>query len=76
MKNKTTKVTLLYNTMGAVADSKDMLNKISDTTKNGRFTPNTRKNLDEAIQIFMKDKKSSLNILSDMNSWDAPKLLI
>ena len=60
--------------MGAVADSKDMLNKISDTTKNGRFTPNTRKNLDEAIQIFMKDKKSSLNIFGDMNSWDVSKI--
>ena len=52
--------------MEAVVDSKNILNKFTESTikikekfkKNGRFTPNTRKDLDEAIKFFMKNRKS------------------
>ena len=42
--------------------------------ENGRFTPKTKKDLVNAIECFMKDKKSSLNIFGDMNTWDVSKI--
>ena len=64
--------------MEAVADSKNILNKFTEPTikikekfkKNGRFTPNTRKDLVEAIKFFMKDRKLAINIFGHMNTWD------
>ena len=68
--------------MEAVADSKDILNKFTEPTikikekfkKNGRFTPNTREDLDEAIKIFMEDRKLAINIFGHMNTWDVSKI--
>ena len=68
--------------MGEVADSKNILNKFTKTTikikekfkKNGRFTPMTKKDLVDAVECFMEDRKLAINIFGHMNTWDVSKI--
>ena len=67
-----------FNIVKAYCDVKDYFNIIKTLhqkfTKNNKFTPMTKQDLEDAVECFMEDRKSAIIIFGHMNTWDVSKI--